>query len=1020
MKPPLRNLFLMLSLALAGLNAFAQATNANPAPFTNGIFFESVTGKSNGTVTIAVKIKGFSGYRAIQGNIDFGTAVVDTILSVTPGAVLTADNTIDGSTAKLANNIFTFSYDKSNGDLVLPDSSTLFTITLQLNTIASPDDNSCSTPTVNPARTKLLYGKFVNGSPVTFAPDKKFGDICVRMQTITIGDLSVACPGSTGGYYVPFTPAGFGPGDVFTLYYDSTNTTPVATAVYSAGDNFFYFNSAIPIRANRSFIAVSADGTIGDTAAVPFTDLDNKPYDSQIALDGTPQLPGTYTTCGTSDSKFAVSGNGADFAYQYRDSLGSSGSNTSATGNFTVPTSGNKNTFSVSIITKNADGCANTSPYTYYIHSDIAAPSLDLTGNSNSNVYVHFSGTEKMSFDPRTMVSSVSDNCSEPQNITVKVLSADNTEYTTAADFAPGDHQLKFIVSDERGNTDTLRTTLYVVKDPVFTFKQNGSVSSYGISDAQLEIAAFASGDNTSYDFKEIKAEISTTGFADLSAFTFEKLGNYTGTVSLTYLSPGKAQLTMSNVSGFRANTPFLRIKTKSFVASDENDVDTGYTAVSKVSITRFIDGRDTVYNQSGDTVYNTINGLGVISGNFKTALFGSNHTKATDLTCNGCVNTGSISNVAHLNQSGNNNTYRFRVIPGSEISLVVSDLSGDNAMTGTNDAIITRQFILGTYDFTPFQVVAANVDNFNDINTLDVLQIRENLLLARPKFINSYGEASAYDFKVNIGNGTYANVVDLEIGQEAVVLDFSVFTLGSVTNYFADITVPKGKVGFGIGSVAANHSGMVEVPVLAGAFDQVAGYQFTLGWDPAALEYAGYSAVKHNPLTETSLTAEGKLMVSWLEGTAKNSSCKEGDTLFMVQFNVLGTVGSRASIDFVDHYTPVAAYDQDIALKQIVTSGGEVSITTGIKDLGNGYGISSAVPNPFRSTTTIGFTLPQQQDVTFTVYNALGQVAAQTLNFQAGVNNWTLPYSDNLAPGVYTIIISGQGINESVKVVKQ
>ena len=63
---------------------------------------------------------------------------------------------------------------------------------------------------------------------------------------------------------------------------------------------------------------------------------------------------------------------------------------------------------------------------------------------------------------------------------------------------------------------------------------------------------------------------------------------------------------------------------------------------------------------------------------------------------------------------------------------------------------------------------------------------------------------------------------------------------------------------------------------------------------------------------------------------------------------------------------------------------------------------------------------LPADQEVTFTLMNNLGQLVSETRTLAKGTTTYTLPNTESLSAGVYTLLINGQGIKQTVKVVKQ
>ncbi|MES2627847.1 MAG: T9SS type A sorting domain-containing protein [Bacteroidota bacterium] len=995
-----------------------SVTDSDPRLIT-----DSVGGSDNRTVAVPVRVKNFNNFSTLQGNIDFGTASVAAIDSVVATSLLTGDAHIDGSTRIFAGNVFTFSYDKDNGYFELPDSSILFTAYLRLADIEDSNGNTCATPTVNSDYTPVQFGRLENNVPVSIVPQTTFGKVCVKLQTITIGETGLACP-SSPGFVVPFTTQGFSSGDNFNLYITEISATePVATATY--GDTAFIIEGSLPASGEFTLRAAWTGGDIEDTEVITLVDVTTYPYDANVAMNGDYtnylEAGNTYVSCSVNPTKIEVIGSGTGYSYTYSDDTNTaSGSGEHTAGDsILVPVFGNNGTFTVSITTTNVLGCINPEPFTFKVHGDQEKPFFTLKNEHANVITFYYSGTQTLSVDPTLLFDHFEDNCSDSVNLTALVQDDAGNAITGTTEFTPGDHILVFSLTDEAENTYADTITIHVIKNPALTFKQTEAVSTNGLDEVELTFSAVADGDTEAYDFDGLLAHISMPVFSAGNIISAEATGSFSGTFSLIRTSAGKLRLLLQNVTGFKANEPFMKVRLKSYIAPDENDITNAYTVFDAVVISKTVDTINNVYLQSTDTVYNTITGLGVISGEF-TDPAGNAFARPVDVKCNGCINTSGIVNTASLNQGNTANQYRFRVIPGQAVTLSVTDRTTDISATGTGDAILSRRFVLNDYSFNTNQEKAGDVDNNAAIDANDVLKIRKNLLLDLYTFTNSYGSVSRYDYFSTSRSGQEGKITGEIINKEARTYDFIAVKLGNVAEYGTPASSSGNRVDFMMSTVTANRNTTVEVPVIAGLFENVAGYQFALGWDPAALEYLGVRGVKHNLLTGESWLNDGKLMVSWLDEAGKNSSRSVGDTLFTLKFQVIGAVGTSSNISFIDHFTPMAAYDQEAAAREVNAVGGGVSVTTGITDLGNGYGIGNATPNPFLTATAISFNLPKQQDVTFTVYNALGQVSSQTINYLSGINNWMLSAPEAMPAGVYTIVITGEGLNHSVKVVKQ
>ncbi len=99
-----------------------------------------------------------------------------------------------------------------------------------------------------------------------------------------------------------------------------------------------------------------------------------------------------------------------------------------------------------------------------------------------------------------------------------------------------------------------------------------------------------------------------------------------------------------------------------------------------------------------------------------------------------------------------------------------------------------------------------------------------------------------------------------------------------------------------------------------------------------------------------------------------------------------------------------------------------EVTLTTTDVSLPNEFAIQPAYPNPFNSTVTIPFALPENGDVTFTVFNILGQVVYQTSRiYQTGYYSFVFnaEQSDrSLVSGMYFLEVQYNHRSERCKII--
>lgn len=111
--------------------------------------------------------------------------------------------------------------------------------------------------------------------------------------------------------------------------------------------------------------------------------------------------------------------------------------------------------------------------------------------------------------------------------------------------------------------------------------------------------------------------------------------------------------------------------------------------------------------------------------------------------------------------------------------------------------------------------------------------------------------------------------------------------------------------------------------------------------------------------------------------------------------------------------------YIQEFAARY-TEAGGTDPVRVSVNEDGNGipddFNLSQNYPNPFNPTTTIAFSLPIANLVTFKVYNILGQEVATLVNEEMKAGNYTVNFNaTQLASGVYFYKLTAGSFN-SVK----
>ncbi|MEO0341572.1 MAG: cohesin domain-containing protein, partial [Bacteroidota bacterium] len=109
-----------------------------------------------------------------------------------------------------------------------------------------------------------------------------------------------------------------------------------------------------------------------------------------------------------------------------------------------------------------------------------------------------------------------------------------------------------------------------------------------------------------------------------------------------------------------------------------------------------------------------------------------------------------------------------------------------------------------------------------------------------------------------------------------------------------------------------ANIGDTVSVAITTTGFNQIVGFQYTTEWNPDELEFLGIQDFAFANLNESSfgispeLQAQGRLPVSWIDGTLQAQTLSDGATLYSIAFRVKNIEAERSVVKFIESPAPV------------------------------------------------------------------------------------------------------------------
>lgn len=330
-----------------------------------------------------------------------------------------------------------------------------------------------------------------------------------------------------------------------------------------------------------------------------------------------------------------------------------------------------------------------------------------------------------------------------------------------------------------------------------------------------------------------------------------------------------------------------------------------------------------------------------------------------------------------------------------------------------TADIVLIQKHILGLQKFnSPFQYIAADVNNTHTVTASDISDIRKLILGITDSFKNG---TESWTFVVkdqtfpNPENpweqGSLTNLYEVKsLKGDMNAMDFTGIKMGDV-NYTAKTTELNNgsqsrsseKMILEVDNLSSVKSGQIEIPVYGSWRSPLAGFQMTLEFNAAK---ANFVAIKSGVLSigddnlGMSRLDNGLISMSWNDRVSIAATDKP---LFYLVLNVTKAVNTEDLIKINHSVLNVEAYTDQLEIMDI-----ELRIK------GNANPISSCElfqnqPNPFGETTVIGFHVSAEQTVNIQIFDLKGvEVYHKEVKASKGNNQIVVSKSDIGESGIY------------------
>ncbi len=359
-------------------------------------------------------------------------------------------------------------------------------------------------------------------------------------------------------------------------------------------------------------------------------------------------------------------------------------------------------------------------------------------------------------------------------------------------------------------------------------------------------------------------------------------------------------------------------------------------------------------------------------------------------------------------------------------IDYTVTPIKDDNHLEAitTLDILLIQRHILGIQTLTsPYDMIAADVNNDCKINGLDIIQMRKLLLgkytndefpmntswrfVHEDQVFTDNVQPCEFDelaYLENLESSTIENFVGVKIGDVNGSVDPS-FThdVDVRSNNSLEFMIDNGKVETGE---------RVEIPVYASNFNEVYGFQFELNLANMIFHTIEANALE---LDATNIHVEAdKLRLSY--NNSNGVTFDDEQVLFTLFVEATNTSSLKEMIEISTNTLLAEAYIGrvlEVYLPSITFRENEVESEA------IDFALYQNEPNPFKEMTTIEFDIPYTGEVNFTVYDVAGKVLYNAIqSYPKGTNTIVLDRNDLTATGVLYYKIEMDDFTASKKMI--
>ncbi len=382
---------------------------------------------------------------------------------------------------------------------------------------------------------------------------------------------------------------------------------------------------------------------------------------------------------------------------------------------------------------------------------------------------------------------------------------------------------------------------------------------------------------------------------------------------------------------------------------------------------------------------------------------------------------------------TGDDGHYEFHDVP-TGFSYTLIPVKNDDILNGvsTMDLILISRHILGVDPFdSPYKYLAADVNNSQSITTSDLIKLRKLVLHIDeelPVGTNSWRFVDAGFVFPEPQNPWATSIPGLQnienLAGDYMNVDFVGIKIGDVNNSATpnsligtEERMAYAEFGIAVENRTVKPGETVTLDFRARDMDKLAGFQFTMSFDPGALEFVSASSADLPAMNQNNFGMKnveyGMLTSSWNQ----MDEVPESDDI--VLFSLTFTSNANAELQdllFIDsRLTEAEAY----TLEEDVLDLALVFLTSTSNEADSGNELYQNRPNPFSDDTIIPFKLAEPGDVSLNVYDLAGRMIYHYEGYyESGYNELIIGKDDLSVTGIMYYELRAGGWKDTRKMI--